>query len=326
MSLWRRWVALLGHREPATALALCRIAVGLILTAHLGRMIGLDADRLVWADAEHGGLRSLEPGWLAHLGGLTPQTIRLVTATTTAAALAFALGLFTRASGLVAWVGFRTLADLNGHSGGAYDELLKNELLVLLLSGCGATLSLDAWRAGPGHDRTAPAWPRYVLVFQLALMYWSTGMQKVSDGWVPGGSADALWYILQQPTWQRAEMTWVAPLFPLTQVATLGTWLFEQGAPILLLAFWFRRTRTRPGRARALFNRLDVRTLYLLVGVAMHAGIEATMEVGAFSLASLALYLCCYHPDEWAALARRLGLARLATPRPPAPGPLPTSP
>jgi hypothetical protein len=309
---WRRWVALLDHREPATALALCRIAVGLIVALHLGRMLLLDADRLVWADASFGGLRTLEPGWLAHLGGLTAQNIRALTALTTFAGLTFAIGLYTRLSGIVLWLGFRTLADLNGHSGGAYDELLKNELLLLVVSGCGATLSLDAWRSGATHDHTAPAWPRYVLVFQLALMYWSTGMQKVSDGWVPGGSADALWYILQQPTWQRMPMTWVAPAYPLTQVATLGTWLFEQGAPILLLAFWFRRTRTRAGRLRALFNRLDVRALYLFTGIAMHVGIEATMEVGAFSAASLALYLCCFHPDEWAALGRRLGLVRVS--------------
>lgn len=323
MSLWRRWVALIDRREPATALALCRIAVGLIVAAHLGRMIQLGADTLVWADAVHGGLRQLDPGWLEHVGGLTPTNIRLLAAGTTAAALAFAAGLFTPVAAFLTWAGFRTLADLNGHSGGAYDELLKNELLILLVSGCGRALSIDAWRKGPSFDRTAPAWPRYVLVFQLALMYWSTGMQKVSDGWVPGGSADALWYILQQPTWQRADMSWVAPYFPLTQVATLGTWLFEQAAPLLLLAFWFRHTRTRPGRLRAAFNRLDVRSLYLLGGLGMHVGIEATMEVGAFSLASLALYLCAFHPDEWAALARRL---RLATPPASAPGPLPTSP
>jgi hypothetical protein len=145
-----------------------------------------------------------------------------------------------------------------------------------------------------------------MLVFQLALMYWSTGMQKVSSGWVPGGKADALWYILQQPTWQRMPMEWAAPLFPLTQVATLGTWTFEQTAPLLLLAAFYRNTRTRGGRLRALANRIDLRTKYLLVGIAMHIGIEVSMEVGAFSLASLSLYFCCYHPDEWRALGRRL--------------------
>lgn len=311
MNAWSRWVALLDRREAATALALCRIAVGLTVAGHVGRLIVLDADVLVWAHADHGGLRELDPGWLEHLGGLTPQNVRALTAVTVGGALAVALGLFTRASTLVTWLGFRTLADLNNQSGGSYDELLKNQLFVLLLSGCGNALSLDALRR-PESDRTATAWPRYVLMFQLVLMYWSTGMHKVSDGWVPGGKADALWYILQQPTWQRWDMTWAAPLYPLTQVATLGTWFFEVGAPVLMLALWYRHTRTRGGRVRAAFNRLDVRALFLAWGFLMHIGIEAGMEVGVFSFASLALYLTFWHPDEWAALARRLRPTRRA--------------
>lgn len=305
MRLWRSWVALLDQREPATALALCRMLVGVVVAAHLGHMMLLDADILVWAHEDHGGLRPLEAGWLAHVGGLTPTNVRALTALTTLGALGFALGLFTRVSGVVTWLGFRTLADLNGHSGGAYDELVKNELLLLVVSGCGRALSIDAWRAGPGADRTAPAWPRYVLIFQLALMYWATGLQKVSDGWVPGGNADALWYIFQQPTWQRWDMAWAWPAYPLLQIGTLGTWMFEVGAPVLLLFFWYRHTRTRPGRLRAACNRLDARSLFLAWGVVMHLGIEATMEVGSFSWGSLALYLCCFHPDEWGALGKR---------------------
>ncbi len=334
MTAWRRWVALIDRREPATALALARIVLGSSIATHLCHMAWVGGDVLVWTDAAYGGLRSLAPGWLAHLGGLTPENVRGVVLVTALAAVAFTLGLSTRVAALVTWIGFRTLADLNGHAGGAYDELAKNILLLLLVSGCGRALSIDAWLAarraragGPAVDPLVPAWPRYVLVFQLVLMYWATGMQKVSSGWVPGGSADALWYILQQPTWQRREMTWLAPAFPLTQVATLGTWCFEQGAPLLLLAFWYRHTRTRPGRIRAAFNRLDARSLYLLLGVGMHAGIEATMEVGMFCWATMAIYVACFHPDEWARIGRASfgrKLQALATRSASSPIPLPT--
>lgn len=320
-SLWRRWVALLDHREPATSLALARVVLGLSLVGHLGYLAWVDGDQLVWADAAFGGLRSLDPGWMARFGGLTPDNVRGLVIVTILAAAAFTVGLYTRVAALVTWITFRTLADLNGHAGGAYDELAKNILLLLLVSGCGRALSIDAWRAAraggtPAEHRArqlAPAWPRYALVFQLVLMYWATGMQKVSSGWVPGGSADALWYILQQPTWQRREMTWLAPLFPVTQVATLATWCFEQAAPLLLLAFWYRHTRTRPGRLRAAFNRLDVRSLYLLAGVGMHIGIEVSMEVGVFCWATLAIYAACFHPDEWAAFGRKLRPVARAT-------------
>jgi hypothetical protein len=331
MNLWQRWVAVLEHREPATSLALARIVLGLTIAAHLGQMVWVDGDLLVWTDATYGGLRALEPGWLAYVGGLTPENIRALVLVTIAAALAFTAGAWTRIAALVTWLGFRTLADLNSHSGGAYDELAKNILLFLLVSGCGRSLSVDAWRAArrPGAspaDHLAPAWPRYALIFQLVLMYWATGMQKVSSGWVPGGAADALWYIFQQPTWQRTDMTWLAPAFAVTQVATLGTWFFEQAAPVLLLAYWFRHTRTRPGRLRAAFNRLDVRSLYLLLGVAMHIGIELTMEVGAFSWATMAIYAAALHPDEWARIGRLARGALGLSPSARSSGPLPTPP
>jgi Na+-driven multidrug efflux pump len=122
---------------------------------------------------------------------------------------------------------------------------------------------------------------------------------------------DALWYILQQPTWQRfplpmQSLTWA---YPLTQAASLSVWAFEQAAPLLLLAYWYRETRERPGYLRARFNALDFRTLYLLFGVGMHIGIEALMEVGPFSIASLTLYLACFHPDEWSRLFNRLRMS-----------------
>lgn len=297
VSRWSRWVATLDRREAATSLALFRIAIGLIVAGHLLTLMWHGTDLYVWVDAAHGGLRSIRPGWLAPWGGATPFNIRAVESVVIVAALLLSAGCFTRPAAFVTWLGFRFLADLNGHSGGSYDELLKSEIFLLMLSGAGNALSFDA--RFRGKRGLVPAWPRYVLVGQLVLVYWATGMQKVSAGWVPGGSLDALWYILQQPTWQRSSMHWLAPWFPLSQLATAATWWFEQAAPLLLLAAWYRATRTRSGWLRAQFNRIDLRVPYLAAGVAMHAGIEATMEVGPFSVAMLALYVCCFHPDEW---------------------------
>jgi hypothetical protein len=298
--MWARWVAWMDRREAATSLAIVRVALGLVVTLHVARMAWTGGDQWVWLDAAHGGLRALTLGPLE----ATPGNLRLVEGAAIVGGLLTVVGLYTRVGIALAWLAFGVLADANAHAGGSYDELVKNILFLLFWSGCGQALSLDA--AVRGRTGLVTAWPRYLLVVQLVVMYASTGFQKVSNSWVPGGPADALWYILQQPTWQRADMTWLAPLFPLTQLATLGTWLFEAGSPALLLAFWFRDTRTRPGRLRALFNRLDARTLFVLAGLGMHFGIEATMEVGPFSPSAVALYACLLHPDEWARLARRL--------------------
>jgi hypothetical protein len=75
-------------------------------------------------------------------------------------------------------------------------------------------------------------------------------------------------------------------------------------SPLLLLALWYRRTRARPGRLRRLANRFDARKAFVAIGIALHVGILSLLEVGPFSLISVAYYLCLLRPEE----ARRLVL------------------
>lgn len=154
-----------------------------------------------------------------------------------------------------------------------------------------------------------PAWPRYLLMFQLLLVYTSTGTQKLSTHWLPGGDLGALYYILLQPSWSRFDMSWLAWVFPVTQAATLGTWLFEVFAPLLLIAMWGRSDRVKAGPLRRLLCRIEYRDLFAFFGVMMHLTIHAVMEVGPFSVISLAFYPALWHPDEWARMARVIGTA-----------------
>lgn len=305
-SAWTRWVAFLGEREGAESLAVARIIAGLTLLHHLISMWTSGVAGAMWVDVAHGGYRSLDEGWLSLFGGATPANVHALIAFTAAAALLLALGLFTRIAAILSWLGFVQLASLNWQCGGSSDELLTNALFLLMLSGCGETWSVDARRRGT-PPAEIPAWPRRVLVFQLVLLYFTTALQKVSASWIPFGEMDALWYILQQPTWQKHDMRWLAPFFPLTQLATLVTWLFEMGAPLLLLVMWFRRSPVnRPGRLRRAFDRVHFRTSYLALGLALHVGIWATLEVGPFLGGILTLYAACFHPAEWRALVTRL--------------------
>ncbi len=298
-------MAIFDAREGGESLAVCRIVAGATVASELAQTASSGAARALWVDERFGGMRALDEGWVRWIGGASPTVVTILLVLGLASSLALTIGFRTRLAAVATWLLFRTLTGLNDHAGGSVDDLLVNVLFLLMLSRCGRAWSLDARRDG-APPVGVPAWPRWLLVWQLVLMYGMTGLQKVSSGWVPGGSLDALWYILQQPTWQRFDMRWLAPAYPLLQVATLFTWLFEVSAPLLLLAVWFNATRDRQGRLRALFKRIDVRRLYLLAGLVLHLGIFLAMEVGPFLGAVLSLYACCIEPEEWRSILARV--------------------
>lgn len=310
MSLWSRWVAFLSERQEGTSLAAFRVAIGLVGLYTIGSVVipGLVTD--LWLPAEYGGYRaSMSPGFLMEWLGVTPLTVWGMVIGGLVGSVALTLGIGGRFTTFFTLQTVMAATDINSHTGGSYDELLSCGLWLLFLADSTRTLSLDCrLRTGKWTDDTPVlAFPRYLMIFQIVLTYWSTGAQKVSAYWTPAGDFSALYYILQQPTWQRWDMSWVAYVFPLTQLATVTTWLFEWlGAPLLLLAFWYRRTRERPGRLRGWMNRLRYRDLFVLMGLMLHIGVFILMEVGPFSWITLTFYTAMFHPDEYAALFRRV--------------------
>jgi hypothetical protein len=309
--MWRRWVERCEATESATTLALFRIAIGLCALYTVGSVVGAGLVEVIWVSAAHGGMLPLdEPPWLvAWLGGATPTVAwGLVTAALVGAA-GLTLGVGGRPWALATALVTNNLLDLNGHAGGSYDELLANALWLVFLSGGHRTLSLEAWwRTRQWWPEVSVlAFPRWLAIWQLCLMYGTTGLQKLSTYWVPGGESSALYYILQQPTWQRGDMRWVAHVYPLTQIATTVTWFWEVLAFFWIVTVWYAETPERPGRLRAWSNRWQLRWVFAVIGLVMHAAILITLEVGPFSPLSLAFYVCLAQPAEW---ERWLGRAR----------------
>ncbi len=308
MGLWRRWVALLSREEGAETLALFRIAVALCGLYTVGTVVWSGMVPVLWFDDDHGGYLNIGRSWwlVDLLGGARPETVWGLITVAILACLTLLLGVWSRLSAFLALQTILALTWINGQAGGSYDDLTSNALWLLVLADSSATLSLKA-RRRTGRwltEARVAAWPRYLVIGQIVVVYFSTALQKLSAYWTPGGDFSALYYILQQPTWQRFDMRWVAAFFPLTQIMTAATWFWEIGSPLLILAFWYRDTRTRPGRLRAWMNRVDLRFLFAAFGVMLHLGIFALMEVGPFSWITLSYYLTLWSPDEWRALLR----------------------
>jgi hypothetical protein len=260
VGLWERWLAVLRRREPGEALALFRIITGLSLLLNLLPAIRLGLVRVLWMDVSSGGYRGLDGAgsWLVRaLGGPTPEVVGGLVAATLAAGLLVMIGLGGRWPALVAGQGMLAISMINNDAKGSYDALLCDSLWILFLAGGTATLSLDCRRRCGRWwvPSSVAAWPRYLAILQIAAVYGSTGLHKVSAFWTPMGGYSALYYILQQPTWHRWEMSALAWVFPLTQAATAATWCWEVFWPLLPLhddaAGEAGGDRARAGAARA---------------------------------------------------------------------------
>ncbi len=109
-------------------------------------------------------------------------------------------------------------------------------------------------------------------------------------------------------------MAWTAWVYPLTQLGTATTWIWEITAPIILVILWYRRTPRRGGRLRYWLTLWDFRLLWALVGLTFHSFILLLMVVGPFSPISMSYYWNLFQPREihaaWRRVALKLGLAK----------------
>lgn len=314
---WSRWVALCAEEERATVLAVMRIAVAAVLLVDLLIAARHGLVGVLWGPSSEGGfgmLDQLDPSpvpafrWL----GATLTTTYVVYGAAVVSAATMMLGVFSRTSALVLVIALSQLATILGQADRGIDGLLRNVLFVLACSGCGLTLSIDAWRR---HGRWAPevqttAWPRRLIVLQLLWMYFSAGVHKSQLTWWPPGDFAALYIVLLDPHFASHDFApWLAHVYRLTQLGTAATMLFEVGAPLMGLALYYRRTASRGGRMRRVFAALRVREVWLAIGITFHVALVFTIRLGIFPWGMLALYPAFLTPDELDALvahARRL--------------------
>ncbi len=313
--LWSAFVALTSRQEPALGLAIFRIAIGLVMLYSIASMVAAGLDDVLWVDAADGGMQLLRGDhWLLHaLGGPTAAVMRTLVPAGLLLAILVALGAGGRLTLLAAAMVYAAIVRANPTIIGGYDHLITNALWLLFLGGASLTLSVDS-RLRCGHWRRPnamlAAWPRYLAVFQILVVYTTTGLNKLGIPWTPFGDFSALYWVYQEPTWRRFDMSFSAEPIPyfLLQVATALTWFWEVSAILLLVFFYYRATAERQGRFRALILRRDLRLGFIAVGFIVHIGILLTLNVGPFSWVSLAYYLCFFHPNELIAFGHKLGL------------------
>lgn len=316
-ALWQRWVGLWSLRELPTMLALIRIFVGLVLLWDFAE-IGLHgiADEL-WSPEEYGGLPSrvlqrAKPPEIFGFFDPGPELAWGLWGFILLMLVLWTLGVAPAVVGVLLVLAYAQTALILPLGDRGIDLALRNVMLILVFSRCGDTLSLPArLKTGSwlGDGSLAPAWPRHLIIIQLVLIYFLAGVQKTALTWTPLGGYNALYVVLHDPHIARfdwAGMGWLDGMVWPLRIGTAATKLFEWGAPLFLLAYWFRLTADRGGRLRSFFLRFDVRLWLVTVGAILHLGIALTMQLGIFPWAMLALYPAFFHPDELQALLARI--------------------
>ncbi len=313
---WTAWVRLWDTREHPRVLALIRSAVALVVLADLLTMARLGLVEVLWAPMEAGGIpnalqRPVVPPWY-QVWDPTPTAAWTLWGGQVAALLLLAVGWRPRWAALAFVLLSAQAALVTPLADRGIDLLLRNVCLILVFADSGATWSVSTLRAPP--EARIPGWPRRLILLQLLAMYAAAGVQKTGLPWTPLGGFSALYIVLKDPSIGVSAMPWLEGLYPLTQVATATTVLFELGAIGILGVYWLRWTHARPGRLRAWVVRRRPHLAWLAVGVALHLGIAVSMALGIFPWAVLALYPAFVHPDELLAAGEWLQRRRALRP------------
>jgi len=219
-----------------------------------------------------------------------PRAVFLLYLIEMLAALCMLLGVYPKLMTVIAVLLQFSFHERNPLSLGGGDTVLRTVGFLLILAPTGRAFSLERleeqWKSWCKTKRllpslTMPSWPQTLILWQLIVIYVTSGWDKLlGDMWIQGTAVSSA---LHHPHFARYPM-WVMDIVgTASPVISIATILFE--FMWLLLLF--------PQRALALLGLTHgvlKRSLFLM-GVLFHGGIFVFMDVGSFSPAILSAYL-----------------------------------
>lgn len=197
-----------------------------------------------------------------------------------AAGLAVALGLFTRASCLVAWAASVSVIRRTFPATNAGDPWLTLLLFWGIFLPLGRAWSLDAARAGRAGRMGRETVLAVPLVLQIAAVYFAAGLGKWNVSWLSGEAVSHALSVHDHGTPLGERLAGI-PFIP-----SLLTWTvlaLEFVGPLLLLAV--------PLPA--------VRIGLVAAFVAFHAGVACLMSVGLFAFIGAAAWMAIVPGSVW---------------------------
>lgn len=299
-----------------TTLAAIRICTGLVLlyvhstcSAQLLDFIGpngwvdaLAMDRIrgigqgapdTWDRVGHGWW-----GWSLWCHVQQPALLWAVYAGFLLTVLCFTLGLFSRVTSVVVWIGHLSYIHRSFFIWFGLDTILALLTFYLLFGPTGAALSLDCLRARQQNRPEVALQPRWsanlvirLIQIHMCMIYLCAGLAKLQGPrWWDG---TAVWLVLLQPETAPYDLGWLAQLGDTTclLISNLGV-LLTLGLEI--------------GFAFLIWNR-TLRPIILILALLVHGGIGLCMGFDAFGAAMLAGCLSFVSPTALRGLIDKLG-------------------
>jgi hypothetical protein len=300
---WSWWVERCTSTEVGTSLALFRIALGaMLLNESLGFHVMGALDPL-YTSAAFGGMAEVGDGngLVGLLGGPSQALTTGLFAASTAGAAALLVGLGGRWTAFFLLQTLLALYSLAPELGAGYERFTTNGLWLLVLGNPTATLSVDCRLATGGwsSNRLVYALPRYLGIYQVVVLYTATGLAKDGAAWY--WPFPVLYHSFNRIPYVRWEPGWAGDIYPLLQLGTVVAWWWE--ALFFLVGLWFLAVHGWLGeRASSWAARWDLRVPFLGMGLLTHMTLWVILDVGPFTMVTLAFYLTFYSPAEWAAV------------------------
>lgn len=295
-SLRRSWMEFWFREEPPLAVALYRIMFGLLV---LMFCLLLAPDLLTWFGKD--GAVSVEAARRFHQEGMvdvffltqqSDQDVRMLFGIFTAAAVALTLGLCTRTSAFIVFLGMSSFQHRDWLIMNSGDTFMRLAALYLTFSNAGKALSLDRlielWTRTPpplGAAKSSAPWVQRLLQVQLAMLYCQAFLTKiVGPMWLDGS---AVYYVTRLEDFQRHPL----PSFLNNQTGyKLLSWYTLATEFALWTVIWVKKYRYQ----------------VLLAGIILHLGIDWTMNLPLFEYLMITPYILFVPASDLQSLRNKL--------------------
>ncbi len=285
-SLAAAWDDFWFKPQPPTAIALYRILFGVLVLCY-GALLA--SDLLVWLGPRGILSQATAYQWSQRapihlIDGLPPGDGWVVTffALFMWAALCLTLGISTRLSGLLVFLGLVSIHHRNMLILNSGDTLLRINAFLLIFSPAGTALSLDRLRRvrsglETGDPPQSAPWAQRLIQVQLAMMYFSTFLVKTHGSFWLNGTA--VYYVTRLQEFWRFPVPYLFEHLWMIRCLTWGTLLVEFSLAFLV---WFS----------------ELRYAVLAAGLLLHLGLEYSMNVPLFQWIAVSTYVTFLEPQH----------------------------